>query len=85
MAVWFYPKKVKLRGLVARDKKVNIIFDPANTSLPVSIVYNTDSEYIYLLHIYTYSEYSGYIYIYRIHIWIVLFLDIRKSTLLKTN
>ena len=32
----FYPKKAKLGGLVARDKKVNIIFKPANTSFLVS-------------------------------------------------
>ena len=35
--VTFIQKKVKLGGLVARDKKVNIIFKPANTSFLVSI------------------------------------------------
>ena len=35
--VTFIQKKVKLGGLVARDKKINIIFKPANTSFLVSI------------------------------------------------
>ena len=30
-------KKVKLGGLIARDKKTNIILKPANTSLLASI------------------------------------------------
>ena len=62
----FYPKKVKVEGHIARDKKVNIIFKPVITSLLVSVTLsaeehvNTDSEYIHFR--WKILQCTGYIY-----------------------